>query len=514
MTKPRLLAAVGAIAAGAMLLAGCTTDGGASSSPGAGGATFTYGQSSGITQLDPNITGLEAEVVLMYLMYSGLTSLTEDGSVEPDLATEWKQSDDGLQWTFDLRDDAKFWDGTPVTAQNVVDTIDYTLDENTASQFSAKIASITKATATDEHTVTVDLSQPHPSLPADLSYTRIVDIKNLPTINSAPNGSGPYKFVSFVPDQELVVEANPDYYGGKPPLEKIRIVKYADQTAAERALASGELTAYFGIQKNAIDTLLKNESLQRISSPNPGGLAAWEVDTTSAPFNDVRARQALAYAADRETMIKVGLAGYATPNPANSPVSPDSPFFNKDIPTYDFDLDKAKELFAEAGVKEGSKITFWTIAGSRADWLSMAEVLQADLAKIGITLEIVANETNTWLEPFYPAGKSYPNMLIPNQLSFGPVPDTFSSLWFGKDGTCECNWKGNDAYNAAVDVVTTTSDDDERQAAFQVIQAEISTNVPVLIIGNVGENIIAQKTVSGLWMYGDNHVHLEKASIG
>lgn len=514
MRKRRFLAAVAAIAVGSMTLGGCATSG--DPAPGADDAPsrFVYGQATGITQLDPNITSLEGEVVMMYLMYSGLTALQPDGTAAADLATSWSTSDDGLEWTFELRDDATFHDGTPVTAQNVVDTIEYTLDDDTASQFSAKIASIESAVATDDHTVTFGLSKPHPSLAEDLSYTRIVDTADLSTINTAPNGSGPYTFASFIPDQELVLEANEDYYGEEPALDQIRIVKYADQTAAERALANGELTAYFGIPKNSIDSLLKNESLELVQSDDPGGLAAWEVDVTSPPFDDVRARQALSYATDRDTMISIGFSGYAAVNKANSPVSAESPYYNSSLPAYDFDLDKAKSLFAEAGITEGSKITFWTLAGTRAEWVSMAEVLQADLAEIGITLEIVANEANTWLEPFYPAGKSYPGLLVPNQLSFGPAPDTFSSLWFSDEGTCECNWKGTDAYNAAVDVVTTTSDEAERTAAFQVIQSEIAENVPVLIIGNVGQSIIAQAEVEGLWMHGDNHVHLEGASIG
>jgi len=98
-------------------------------------------------------------------------------------------------------------------------------------------------------------------------------------------------------------------------------------------------------------------------------------------------------------------------------------------------------------------------------------------------------------------------------LSFAPVPDTFSSQWFGAGGTCECNWKGTDAYNGALSIVTQSSNEADRKASFQTLQAEINANVPIIIIGSVGNTLVAQKTLSGVWMQGDNVVHLEKAVI-
>lgn len=509
MRKPSVLTAVGILAAGALALAGC-----AAGPVEPDTSSLVYGQFEGVSQLDPNITTTEADVPPIFLLFSGLTKLNEDGAAEGDLAESWEQSEDGLTWTFALREGVTFHDGTPLTAEHIVGTVEYVLDDETASQFAAKITAVESVTAIDDLTVEFALSQPLPQLPEGLSYIRIVNVDELATINSAPNGTGPFVFESFLPGQELVVTANESYYGDAPQVDEIRFVKYADQTAAERALISGELTAYYGVPKNNIDSLLSNDSLQLIVAQNAGGLAAWEVDVTSAPFDNVLARQALSYAMDRETMIAVGYSGYAIPNPGNSIVSPESPFYNTDLEEYEFDLDTAKDLFAQAGIVEGSTITFWTLAGSFPEWVTMAEVLQADLAEIGITLEIESAEVNTWLEPFYPAGKSFPGLLVGNQLSFAPVPDTFSSVWLGENGSCECNWTGTEAYNEAVTVVTTSSDEAERAAAFDVIQQEINQNVPILIIGNVGATLIAQTSLGGVWMQGDNAVHLENATIG
>lgn len=511
MKISQLVVAISVTTASALVLAGCSTAG-VPATP-EGGSPIVFGQIEGVTQLDPNITAVETDVVPTLLLFSALTELTPEATADPDVAESWEVSEDGLEWTFSLREGVEFHDGTPLTAEHVVGSIEYVLNPETASQNAAKIGAIQTVTAPDESTVTIELSAPSPQLDASLSYIKIVNVEELDSINSAPNGTGPYKFESFTPGQELVVAANESYYGGTPEAPSIRIVKYADQTAAERALVSGELTAYYGVPKNNLESLLANDSLQLIDSDSPGGLAAWGVDTTSAPFDNVLARQALSYATDRETMIAVGYSGQATVNEANTIVSPESPFFNSDTTTYPFDLEKAQELFAEAGIGEGDTITFWTLAGAFPEWVTMAEVLQSDLASIGITLSIESNETNTWLEAFYPNGKSYPGLIVGNQLSFPSVPDTFSALWFSDQGSCECNWVGTPAYNEAVAVATTSSDEAEREAAFDVIQAEISENVPMLIIGNVGASVVAQDGLDGVWMQGDNVVHLQHAVL-
>ena len=508
----KVLTALSILATGALALTGCTTSG--NGAPGnSSSETLVYGQSEGITQLDPNIVGLETDGPPAILIFDGLTSLSEDGEkAVSDLATSWESSADGRSWTFTLRKGVKFHDGTALTAKHVVGSVEYVLNPKTASQWRAKISTVTSIAAPDGTTVKLTLSAPNPELPVALSYVRIVDMDQIATINTAPNGTGPYKFKSFTPKQELVLTANDDYFGGKPAVATIKFVKYADQTAAGRALASGALTAFYGLPKTNLKSLLENESLQLIDSPAPGGLAVWELDTTSVPFNNVKARQALAYAMDRQSIASAGYSGYAAQNDLNTHVSPKSPYYNSNLPSYGFNLDKAKQLFTEAGVTAGTTLTFGT-TGAFPEWTIAGELLQADLAKIGITLKIETNEISTWVQSFYPAGKSYPGMIVPNQLSFAPVPDTFSSRWFGASGTCECNWKGTDAYNAALSIATQSSSEADRKAAFHTLQEEINANVPIIIIGSVGNSVVAQKTLFGVWMQGDNLVHLEKAVI-
>jgi peptide/nickel transport system substrate-binding protein len=512
MRKSAVLSALSLVVVSGLLLTGCAASG-TDTDTGSASGTLVLGQLQGVTQLDPNITSLQSDLIPTTLIYSGLTKQAEDGTIVGDLADSWETSEDGLEWTFTLKSDVTFHDGTALTAQDVVDSVEYVLNPDTASQYAAKISAVSSVEAVDDTTVKFSLSVPSPSLASGLTYTKIIHIADLETINETANGTGPFKLESFTPGQELEVVANEEYFGDAPSLETIKIVKYADQTAAERALTAGEVSVLYDVPKANLDTLLGNEGLSLVVPADPGGLSAWEVDTTSAPFNDPKARQALSYALDRESMVAAGYAGYAVINEVNSLVTPSSPYFNDELVPYEFDLDKASALFAEAGVNAGDTLTFWSLAGAFPEWVTMAQILQADLAKIGITLDIQSNETNTWLETFYPAGKSYPATIVPNQLSFPAVPDTFSSQWLGAGGSCECNWTGTDEYNAAVEVVTTSSDEDARAEAFDTIQRIVSEEAPILIIANVSANAVTGGGVTGVWIQGDNLLHIESASI-
>ena len=144
------------------------------------------------------------------------------------------------------------------------------------------------------------------------------------------------------------------------------------------------------------------EAERRLGRPRLG--ARHEV----APFNDTRVRQALSYATNRVAMNKAAFSGLATPSLGNSLISANSAAYNKKLKPYTFDLDKAKKLFDAAGVKPGTTFTFWALAGRRDEWITMAQILQQDLQKIGLNLTIQRSDVSTWLAKFFPAGKSYP----------------------------------------------------------------------------------------------------------
>jgi peptide/nickel transport system substrate-binding protein len=292
-------------------------------------------------------------------------------------------------------------------------------------------------------------------------------------------------------------------------MAEIKVVTYPDETGAEAALRNGTLTAFWNPASTAIASL-STGGRQVLASANPGGVDVLELDTTTAPFNNPVARQALAYAIDRDSIIKAAYGGKAISNPYQTFVNPTGSFFDSSLTSYAYNPDKAKQLFAQAGV---TSLTYWTIAGAYPEMAVWGQILQEDLSKIGIKVDIQAKETNTWLNKFYPNGKKYPGLMVSNKFSFNPPPDVFAPQFFSSKGTCECNWKPPAAYDAAVTALQEATDVAGQKAAMTTIQSELNQGSPVIVIDNSAPVTVVQGTVSGAWETPDGVLHLEGASM-
>lgn len=472
------------------------------------GGSLVYGQAVGISQLDPNTIASGGQTQLQTLLWSALTKLDRDGAAVPDIAESWTTSDDGLTWTFDLRPDVTYHDGTPFTAQDAVQNIERVLDPEIPSQTRTKIEMIEKVAAPDDTTLVVDLSQPNPTLPLALVDVKMSDVENIEEVNQTANGTGPYKLKSFVPDQAVEMVRFDGYYGDKPNLDEIKIVRYPDMTAAQAAFRAGELGLLWNVPPDAIDDLAVSADAQVLEAEEPSGAFVLELDTTSEPFSDIQARRALAYAVDRETMLDVAYAGRGIANEANNIVNPENEYYAPSgLAQYEQDLDKAKELFEAAGV---DKLTYWTTPDF-AEWTTMGQVLQQDLASIDVKLEIKENEISAWVAQFYPAGKEFPGMVVPNFLSFPPLPADYALQWFSSTGTCECNWVAPREYDEAAQVAARSSDEAERAQSFAAMQKILSEQVPVVVVANTAFLSVAEEELRGAWVQADGTVHLEDA---
>jgi len=236
----------------------------------------------------------------------------------------------------------------------------------------------------------------------------------------------------------------------------------------------------------------------------------WELDTTSPPFNDVHARQALAYAVNRSQMLTTGYNGLGSVEDANSILNPKQPEYAKDLPHYDFDLQKAKDLFQQAGVGAGTNLVFWTTAGRNPQWVTMGEILQQDLKKIGINLTIQQQESTTWLQKFFPAGKKYPGVIVANYVSTPYEPSR--QLNFFKQGVCECNW-ADPTYAQLLAQAVGTADKSERTKLYQQMQGIVNQQVPSIVPFMTSQFTVVNKRVVGAWVQSNGVVHLEAAGV-
>lgn len=477
------------------------------------GGTLVYGQTAGVSQLDPNTIASGAQTQLQTLLWNGLTKWAPDNTAKPDLAESWQNSPDFTQWTFTLRSGVTYHNGKPFTAEEAKKNFDRVRDPNVPAQVATKIDMVDNVTAKDDTTLVFDLTTPNPELPTSIIDVKMSDVDDIDNVDGNGNGTGPYKLKSFVPDQTVELARNDAYWDGKPHLDGIKIVRYADATAAQTAMRSDDVDVLWSVSPDSVAGLATDDR-RLLTAAEPSSFVVWELDTQSAPFDNPKAREALSYAANRPAMMDAAYAGYGVPTPGNVAVNPDNAHYDKSLPAHEFDLEKAKQLFAEAGVTEGSTLTFWTVSGNYPEWTTVGQILQEDLKKIGINLEIQSNEVSTWSTRFYPKGKEFPNMVVANYVSFTPLPDSYSLAWFaGDQGTCECNWAAPPEYDSAIATIQSTGAGAERDAAFATAQQLLNRENPVVVVGSAAFLSVAQPDIRGLWVQAEGTLHLEEAGF-
>jgi peptide/nickel transport system substrate-binding protein len=502
MKRHRALAALGVTAAAAIALAiGVSTSPAGTSTAAAGcakaGGTLMYGISgAGISLLDPTTLAFSGQLPLQTLLYNSLTEYNSDGKVVPDLATKWRASKNLKTYWFTLRRDVKYANGRPFTAADVVSNVLRNLDPNVPSQWRPSIQDVRSVRAIGKYQVRFKLGAGSIDLPEALVTIEMSDTTNLSKLDTVGNGTGPYKVSSFVPNQTLTLVPNKLYYGPKACMAKIVFQREPDPTSMVTDFTSGKLDVIWQAPLTALTTLANDKNAYLIKPKIVTSEHLWDVDVSSAPFNNIVARQALSYAIDRATMVKAAFFGTANPALANDLFSTTSPYYNKSLQPYKFDLDKAKQLFGEAGVKPGTTFTFWALSGRRDEWITMAQILQQDLNKIGLNLSIERNDISTWLAKFNPAGKKFPYTIVGDFWS-SPA-DPIANLGQATSNTCNCNWNYK-PYDDLLKKAQATVDPKRRQALFNQMQVLFAKQVPEMTIAHQTNVIYAQKSVTGLW---------------
>jgi len=473
--------------------------------------SITYGiAGGGVPALDPNTTSSAAAAAVLPLLFNGITNYAQNGTAVPDIATKWKASNDLKTWWIYLRHDAKYANGRPFTSADAVANILRVLDPKVPSQARGNIKDFQSVRAITKYEIRIRLGSPSSIVPDQIFLTKMSDTTDIPNVTKSGNGTGPYKVSSYVPDQTLSLVPSPNYFGPKPCVKEIGFIRQPDPTSMVTAFTSGKLDMIWQIPVADVPKIQADKSAHIIKPKTVSSVQAWELDTTSPPFNNVLARRALSYATNRAAMVKVAFLGQATPSLANDLINATNPAYDKKLAPYTFNLKKAQQLFTQAGVKPGATLIYWAQAGTHPEWITMAEILQQDLKKIDINLDIRQNDISTWLAKFFPAGKKFPGTIVANFLSLQPNP--ILGLSFATSGKCECNWN-NAAYDARLKESFGISDPVKRQAAYNRLQAMVSQSAPVIAIAHQTNIVAVQNYVAGAWEDPRGNVHLESVSL-
>ncbi|CDZ58757.1 ABC transporter substrate-binding protein [Neorhizobium galegae] len=443
------------------------------------GGTLRISVDQAASVIHPLLTRVNPEYLVTELLYSNLTRLKVDMSVEPDLAESWTPNDGLTEWTFKLRKGVTFHDGSLFTAKDVVATFKAILDPATASPGRNNVGPISDIVAVDDTTVLFKLSGAYADLPVAMAYTnaRIIPASiatgDLKSLSTKAVGTGPFKLVSYEPDRLIVVERNPNYYDpARPYLDRIEVQVFPDISAEGSAMIAGNVDIISTLQPTEYLRLDGNAGVEVLRTPS-GQFCNINFGCDTAPFNDARVRRAIALTVDREAMVNFVTEGFGTPG-NDTPLNPSYQFF-KAAKQRQKNIAEAKKLLAEAGFPNGLQATL--IASDRPAVRTQLAVALKEMAKeAGITINVQTMPHATYLEQVWKKGSFYVGFY-----NMQPTPDGIFKLLYTSDASWnETRWN-NKAFDALVAEARGTIDAAKRTELYTKAQELMNEEVPSII---------------------------------
>jgi len=400
------------------------------------GGTLTWGRGGDSVTLDlAQATDGESIKGGIQVLENLVIFRKDSMDVEPQLATSWEVSKDGLIWIFKLRKGVKFHDGTPFNANAVKVSFDRVIDKNhpfykygTWRYPSLGLGPVKEVKVIDEYTVSLRTEKPYAPLVANLALWLCPILspaaieKYKEDIGRNPVGTGPFKFVKWIKDDQIIVERNDNYWGQKAYLDRIILKSIPEVSARFMALQSGAVDIADDLDPDSIEMAKRNPNFKMIERPsvNVGYLA---FNTKKPILGNKLVRQAISHAIDKQTIIKTIFRGLAIP--AKNPFAPSMWGYNYKIADYDYSVQKAKDLLAKAGYPKGFDIELWAMPVSRAympEPVKTAELIQGYLAAVGINAKIVRYEWGVYLDK---TAKGEHDLCMMGWLGGNADPDNF-----------------------------------------------------------------------------------------
>jgi peptide/nickel transport system substrate-binding protein len=367
-----------------LLFSIAVVSGGESPVPKVGGR-LTYGSLRAITTTNPFRNTVSIDYTVRSLMFEGLTGTDAEGNIVPCLTKSWEASKDGLTYTFSLRSGVRFHNGKTLTSEDVRWSIDHVRDPKNRAYYLDQVSEVKSIDATDPLTVVFTLKKPFSPFPTMVGNTRVPILpagSQLPA-DSYPPGTGPFRFAEWQPGQHLTLKAFKQYWTpGVPYLEEIVFKPITEDNVRVTALRTRAVDIADEIPYPVVAEARKGRADFNIATHEAGVRARIVFNTRIPPFNDVRLRQAIAYAVDKNEVAMGATWGFAKPTNQRYPSS--SKWFI-DLKDREQNLQKARALMAEAGYRDGLRVKT-PVHGSPGK--EVTTILKDQLKKIGIELEL------------------------------------------------------------------------------------------------------------------------------
>ena len=429
-----------------------------------------------IVQTDPAFISSDPEVIIANSIYDYLVDVTPQNTIAPRLARNWTVSEDGRTYVFTLVENATFHDGTLFTAEDVVWTFNRLRDPDVDSPTKDLYSNIENIEATDKFEVTFTLKEPNPFFLFDLSDNHALILKANSTEPGAGFiGTGPFKHVSYSPEDRLVVEANEDYFiPNQPRLEGVEFIFFNDQTAQVEALRSGQVDLVMLISADLFNTLEGEPGLMPLKAAT-NSFDVVRLRSDRPPGDDPRLMQAMRLATDRQAIFDLVLQGYGFVG-RDTPIGPMySQYYSEDTSLPERDIEAARQLLADAGYPDGIDLELHT--PDTANRPNLAVILKDQWSDAGINVDVSVEPESVY---YGDDGWLAVDLGITGWGS-RPYPQFYLNTML----TCNANWNEShfcdDEFDRLAALAGTTMNEVERVEAYNQIQELLIERGPIIV---------------------------------
>ena len=438
-------------------------------------------QGTDAASLDPQLQNDAFSTSILSNVFDTLIYRDADLELVPGLATAWRSLDD-TTWELDLREGVTFHDGSPFGPDDVVFTLLRPLTEGFGSPLAARFAVIDDVETVGPMTVRVHTVDPYPLLPARLSEWFIVsqayvEANERATVSERPVGTGAYRFVEWVKDDRLVLEANPDHWRGPPAVERVTFRPIPELSTRVAALQAGDVDLITNVPAIRTAALTADPGLEVRSVPSTFFQYVALDGTKNPVLADVRVRQAIQYATDVDEIVEFLFDGNAIPLAV--PLAEGTFGVDTSIERYPHDPERARELLAEAGYPDGIRFALDAPVGRYAQDQETVEALVGQWARVGIEVDLAINEWSVQLTK-YRDGDA-----LTDAHFMGWGTSTFDAddvIWGGFANVPTKNDYENPVVTELAHEARTTLDPERRMELYAEIQAIIVEELPWLIL--------------------------------
>ena len=438
--------------------------------------------------LDPTSAAAGAiDQVLYANVFEGLTRFGPDGSVQPGLAASWTISDDGLSYTFQLREGVIFHDGTTFESSDVVFSLDRARAEDSTNAQKALFAGIEGVEALGDSSVRIDLAAPQGNFLFNLAWGDAVMVapESIEDIKNLPIGTGAFRFEQWRRGDQISLSRNADYWGEPASLEAATFKFISEPTAAYAAMLAGDIDAFYSYPAPENLAQFERDPRFTVLSGNTEGETILAMNNQQAPFDDIRVRKAVSHAIDRQAIIDGAMFGYGTP--IGSHFAPHNPDYVDLTANAAFDPALARDLLAQAGYAEGFSTTLKLPPPSYAR--RGGEIIAAQLREVGIEAEISFLEWAQWLEQVfrgYDYGLTIVSHTEPMDINIYARPD----YYFQYD---------NPDFQALIETLAVESDPAARSALLAQAQTTIAEDFVNGYLFQLALTSVVDAKLQGVW---------------